>query len=338
MSITPIPSNSSLLLVNTASNTKNLLLPNISTNQGRLLIFKDIKGSFSNSSVNLYTTGLDLFENGIPILTLATNYGAYTLMNDSVSKWFLTDSYKNTMLVSTVNFAGYFVYFSNMVFKLTAYPVGTIYSDSGGTTLAINAGTVALWKDSLGTYNFTNATAPTYSSIGGVNAIYFSGTAFLYSSAYALNNLNSYTLETVVYLTSVSQTSYFIAKQYNGVNSYNRFRSENGTILWRTSNQSDEISSASAISANRWYHIVVTYDGTTGSIYLNGTLSRATTASLPIANNSGSTNGNTLGAWTGDGGTYYANLYMAEFNVYSVCLSSTNVSASYTSRKSTYGF
>ena len=96
-----IPANTSLLLVGTSSFSKTFILPTISTNSGRLLIFKDIYGSFSTSSVFLSTTGLDGFENNGSTMRLATNYGAWTFLNDAVTRWYLVDSYKNTMLVST---------------------------------------------------------------------------------------------------------------------------------------------------------------------------------------------------------------------------------------------
>ena len=100
-----IPANTSLLLVGTSSFSKTFILPTISTNPGRLLIFKDIHGSFSTSSVFLSTTGLDGFENNGSTMRLATNYGAWTFLNDAVTKWYLVDSYKNTMLVSTFSAA-----------------------------------------------------------------------------------------------------------------------------------------------------------------------------------------------------------------------------------------
>lgn len=97
-----IPAYTSLLLVGTSSFSKTFILPTISTNSGRLLIFKDVHGSFSSSSVFLSTTGLDGFENNCSTMTLKTNYGAWTFMNDGNLSWFLIDSYKNTMLVSTI--------------------------------------------------------------------------------------------------------------------------------------------------------------------------------------------------------------------------------------------
>jgi hypothetical protein len=61
-----------------------------------------VHGSFSSSSVFLSTTGLDGFENNCSTMTLKTNYGAWTFMNDGNLSWFLIDSYNNTMLVSTI--------------------------------------------------------------------------------------------------------------------------------------------------------------------------------------------------------------------------------------------
>ena len=117
-----IPANTNLLLVGTSSFSKTFILPTISTNPGRLLIFKDIYGSFSTSSVFLSTTGIDGFENNGSTMKLDTNYGAWTLMNDAMTKWFLVDSYKNTMLVSTTNF-------------ITIVYSGTISATGGTTTL-----------------------------------------------------------------------------------------------------------------------------------------------------------------------------------------------------------
>ena len=334
-------STTTTLLVNTTSTRKIVFLPVASTvGAGRLLWIKDISGNAAVSSIYISTIGMDRIENRFAPSTLfavmSTSYGSVMMTTDGILNWyFLQHYYRNAISVGGQTS---FVYFSNMIFKLTAFPSGTIYSDSGGTTLSTVSGGVSLWKDSNNVYNFGLGTAATYALVGSVNAVYFSGSSYLAGSSLALNNLSTYTLETVVYLTSVSITSYFIAKQDNGINSYNRFRSTNGTIQWNTHNGSSTISSGSTLSANQWYHIAVTYDGSIGSIYINGSLSSATSASLPILDDSSSTHGNTLGAWTGDGNTFNGNMYMAEFNAYSVCLTGANILSSYTSRKSKYGF
>jgi hypothetical protein len=96
-----IPSNTSLFFVNTISTVKTFMLPAVSTNQGRLLIFKDIYGTFLTNPVYLSTTGLDGFEGSVSSMTLNTNYGAWTFINDATNRWILMDSYNNTMLVSS---------------------------------------------------------------------------------------------------------------------------------------------------------------------------------------------------------------------------------------------
>ena len=97
-----IPANTSLLLVGTSSFSKTFILPAISSNPGRLLIFKDIYGSFFTSSVFLSTTGMDGFENNVCTMTLKTNYGAWTFMNDGLTNWHLIDTYKNTLAIKGI--------------------------------------------------------------------------------------------------------------------------------------------------------------------------------------------------------------------------------------------
>ena len=131
-----IPANTSLLLVNTSSLSKTFTLPPISTNQGRLLIFKDIYGSFSTNNVKLSTTGLDGFENNGSTMVLNTNYGAWTFMNDAVTKWYLMDSYKNTMLVST--------------FSGVATVAGISYLQSGTAAPTLGLFGISPWSSSSG--------------------------------------------------------------------------------------------------------------------------------------------------------------------------------------------
>jgi len=335
------PATTTTLLVNTWTTPKVVFLPAASTiGAGKLIFIKDICGNAGKSTIFISTKGLDQIEQSFPPSTLygflSTNFGSVLLAPDGGTNWMVLQNY----ILNGVSRAagGAFLYFSNSIFRLTNRPTGRVFSDSGGTVPATVSGNVGQWKDLNNAYNFTVGTAPTYSLLGSVNAIYFSGSSFLAGSSLALNNLSTSTRETVVYLTSVSNTAYFIAKQDNGVNSYNRFRSESGTIRWHVSNGATTISSTSAVSANQWYHIVITFNGTTCSLYINGTLNTSTGGGFTIANDDSSTNGNTLGAWTGDGNTYNANMYMAEFNAYSISLTAAEVLASYQSRRGVYGF
>lgn len=96
-----IPSNTTVIPINLASNSKTFTLPVISTNAGRVLILKDLYGNSANSTIKLSTIGLDRIErDGVSSMTLSQPFGAWTFMNDGISKWFLTDVYKNSFPVA----------------------------------------------------------------------------------------------------------------------------------------------------------------------------------------------------------------------------------------------
>ena len=93
-----ISSNVMVIPVNLSSMSKTFTLPVVSTNQGRMLIFKDYYGNSANSTIRLSTIGLDRIErSGVSSMALSQTFGAWTFMNDGATKWFLTDVYQNTL-------------------------------------------------------------------------------------------------------------------------------------------------------------------------------------------------------------------------------------------------
>ena len=95
-----IPSNAMVIPVNLSSMSKTFTLPVVSTNQGRMLIFKDYYGASAKSTISLSTIGLDRIErSGVSSMSLSQTFGAWTFMNDGFTKWFLTDVYQNTFPV-----------------------------------------------------------------------------------------------------------------------------------------------------------------------------------------------------------------------------------------------
>jgi len=95
-----IPSNAMVIPVNLSSTSKTFTLPVVSTNQGRMLIFKDYYGNSANSTIRLSTIGLDRIEStGVSSTSLSLAFGAWTFMNDGLTNWFLTDVYQNTFPV-----------------------------------------------------------------------------------------------------------------------------------------------------------------------------------------------------------------------------------------------
>lgn len=95
-----IPNNAFLIPVNVSSSYKTFTLPVVSTNAGRMLIFKDMFGCSTNSTIRLSTIGLDRIErSNISSIVLANNYGAWTFMNDGFTNWFQTNVYTNNFYI-----------------------------------------------------------------------------------------------------------------------------------------------------------------------------------------------------------------------------------------------
>ena len=119
-----------LIPVNVSSISKIFVLPQVSTSAGRVLIIKDVYGLSFINTITLSSSALNWFEStNISTLILKQNYGAWTLTNDGVNKWLLTDYYAGNSLPSTTsNFFSSYLQSGSPVYELGAYglsPWGT---------------------------------------------------------------------------------------------------------------------------------------------------------------------------------------------------------------------
>jgi hypothetical protein len=95
-----IPSNAFFIPVNLSSSFKTFSLPVVSTNPGRMIVFKDSFGCAGNSTLRLSSIGLDRIERStISSIALANNYGAWTFTNDGLTQWYIAEAYFNTLSV-----------------------------------------------------------------------------------------------------------------------------------------------------------------------------------------------------------------------------------------------
>jgi hypothetical protein len=95
-----IPTTTFLIPVNLSSSHKTFTLPVVSTNSGRLIIFKDMFGNATNSTIRLSTIGLDRIErSSVSSMTLSNAYGAWWFQNDGLTNWFLTSAYLNSLSI-----------------------------------------------------------------------------------------------------------------------------------------------------------------------------------------------------------------------------------------------
>ena len=193
-----IPSNTTIIPVNTFTLSKTLTLPSVSTSPGRIVIIKDTYGTASSQYIQLSTTGIDTVERGsTQSIRLSTSYGSWVFTNDGVTTWFLVDAYNNSLsqqLVAalppfatpaiTVSFVPNTLS-SSWVASINAvsYTVSYYYNQAASTT----GGTLI--------QTFTDLTAITHSFTETPNVYYY-----YYATVTSINaNSSSTTTSAVIY-------------------------------------------------------------------------------------------------------------------------------------------
>ena len=211
-------------------------------------------------------------------------------------------------------------------------------------TFAVSGSTITDQSPSENNATLVNAThdaANDYFVFNGTNA--YIRSANLYSD---IGNPDTFSAGSWVYPTAAGvvlqvagtptpeQTYYYSALEFVGAGSpVPNFGLWNGTGITKDT--------GSALSYNTWYHMVITYNGTTLKGYING----AEVASASVTYDSPHDDGLTVhhllwGAGSGTNmgdGTYY-NGRMAEIRTYSDALTAPEVLANYNATKSRYGY
>lgn len=116
---------------------------------------------------------------------------------------------------------------------------------------------------------FTPLTYYQPSVIGGSG--YFDGSGDYLSSTYYINwsTFGSYTLEFWVYHTSMAAANQTYAST-GGTGYTNFYNYSNGRIGLGIQGTNEIVSASGVITANQWYHVAYTYNGTTTTVYVNG--------------------------------------------------------------------
>jgi len=211
-------------------------------------------------------------------------------------------------------------------------------------TFAVSGSTIIDQSASENNATLINAThdaANNYFEFNGSNA--YIRSANLYSD---IGNPDTFSAGAWVYPTAAGvvlqvagtptpeQTYYYSALEFVGaVSPVPNFGLWNGAVITKDT--------GSALSYNTWYHMVITYNGTTLKGYING----AEVASASVTYDSPHDDGLTVhhllwGAGSGTNmgdGTYY-NGNMAEIRTYSDALTAPEVLANYNATKSRYGY
>ena len=159
-----IPSNTTYIPVDTRTNNlKVLFLPVASTNQGRILIFKDYYGTCTNSSFSISTTGYDLIDDYNSVATFRSSFMAMHLLSDGRVSWRVSGLY-NGELTPSVAAASLS---PNPGIRYSFLP--TNYSGSGNVNNVGSNGTVGAATVVSASYT---STTPSYISLGNYAANY----------------------------------------------------------------------------------------------------------------------------------------------------------------------
>lgn len=199
-------SNVSVIPVDTRSNNlKVLMLPTVSTNQGRLLLFKDYYGTSSNSSFTISTTGTDLIDDYNSLFTHSNAFGSISIMSDGIRSWRTIGMYDG---LATPTVGG---------FSPTSITGGILWLDAS-TFAQSNDTVVTTWPSATPSYSL-NMTGSGTIKTGILNGL----------RVMAVATNQNWTLSTSGY-TSASYTMFFVSRQTGGTN--RRVFIGNGNVLY----------------------------------------------------------------------------------------------------------
>jgi hypothetical protein len=212
------------------------------------------------------------------------------------------------------------------------------YSGSGNT-----------WYDLSGNnYNSTLVGSPVFSGIASTaNFLFDANTKSATLNTNLLSNYSSGTIECSVYITNLA-SSFILARQRNGVNSYNVLSvgsyadgggllvtGTSGIVYYHNKNAQTVLSSSSALLVNTWYRLSITFTTSSVILYING-IQNATVAGDYSVPNDASTDPR-IGAWIQGGTNYPMNGRLAHFTIYNRALSAYEIKQNFDFYRTRYG-
>lgn len=309
-----------LIPVNLSSSFKTFTLPVVSTNPGRVLIFKDMYGNAGNSTIRLSTIGLDRIEqSNVSSMVLSNAYGAWTFLNDGITNWFLTNAYLNTLTLVS-NFVAPSIVSRGLIQNLDA---STYTSGSTWTALVGN-------NDTL--YN----TPTTTTSPGGQTVLVFNGINQYAMDQTGVTATTTFSVDIWFYAAADGNVVSEMGQSGSPSSGYHvaSFQLVSGNIrvgFW-TGAAATSIS-LGAYTANTWTQVSWTYTGGTLTGYVNGVfkLSGSQTKSAP----SRSYYAIAATETTSFGNSSYFNGRIGAFKFYNVVLTAAEVQQNYNAFAST---
>ncbi len=311
-----VPDGVSIIPVDTRVVQKVLYLPVVSTNQGRLIFFKDYYGTSSNSTITFSTIGTDTIDDFNFTYTFSNAFGSMAFLSDGLRSWRTIGLYDGSLTPLGFSFIQ-----PNLPATPSVYLVASTYSGSGA------------WLDN--SPNARNATIEngTATLNAARNGIVLNG-----STNWAFTDINvgnAWTCEVwyknngaIVGTNPCILTQIYTGNHINiclGYGANIGFSYHQGGVGWR---QGTSIS----ITNSTWTHYVGTWNGTTITSYING-VSVGTTTPGGTASSSGA-NYRIGRRW--DNPDYMVG-EVGEVRIYPIAINATQVTTDYNYTRVFYG-
>ena len=229
--------------------------------------------------------GVTISGNSVGFLrtTVKTDVAFLAIANYLTNQGFLTAS----VAVNWLNTNGYYTTY----IATSTVTAGLVLNLDAGDTLSY-PGSGTTWTDTVGNKTFTLFNNPTYSSNNGGYLSFTPASAQYAASSTSLSSLSTWTIEVWHYYTGNNSGSSptILTELYPGLTSRINFSlgSNSATGLQNGFfNGAWRVTPAHTLTANNWYHIVGTYDGTTIKLYVNNTLIQSSSYSGTPTSSSG---------------------------------------------------
>jgi hypothetical protein len=258
-----IPTSAFVVQLDVTSTIKTVTLPVVSTNAGRMLIIKDAYGKSGASTIVLSTVGADRFElSSCSTFALSEAYGSWTLLNDAVNTWYLSEFYRNTLTIAsgpiTLGGGGFS---PKSILTISLWLDATDPNNNG--SLPSNGSVVSTWVDKSGLgNNLTGISNPTFvtspTRMSNFSGAYFSGSA---PTSYLMTLF-------IVYYDNNNDGCAPVYTENPNADVTGLFPNCGGTTYM----QPGWATQGSSIPKNTQNLLVIQYTPTNGYIWLNGTL------------------------------------------------------------------
>lgn len=368
------PTANAAILVNRDTNDNGWLLDINSNKKGRL-VFQNNAGTqyiietidiinlsqWTNLTAIRSDTTLSFYRNGIfqTSTSFPSNYSINSpIANDYVGRYQSPNGYLNAnvsnikyynrALSSTEVLQNYNATKNRYIRALPAVTSGLVLNlDAGSRASYVGVGTS--WYDlSNSGLNSTLVGSPTFAGTGTSGYFVFdSNTKSATFNTSLLSGYSAGTIECSVYITNLS-SSFIMARQRNGFNSYNVFSigsyadgggtlatGTSGIIYYHNKNAQTVLSSSTVLQINTWYRLAITFTTSAVILYINGVQDATVAGDYSVP--SDTSTDPRVGAWIKDGTNYPMNGRLAQVQIYNRALTASEILQNFNAYRTRYG-